>query len=175
MISQVYIAQKDFDLAVKDSSIGFLCEMFNLVSLLDELADALDGTKKQNLLDIHKAASKMASLHSQVVQRPPPQSLLPPITEQNEPSGSREHTDSLGIFDLPEIRSALDQNDYEVSFTLFGVSPSTCHVLRLHTYYFIAPTHRCNCTTGRWFGGGIPEVCQGWIRRAQNLAIPCSI
>jgi hypothetical protein len=39
---QVTIHLKRFDLKIKDEAVGFLLEMFNLASLLGELADELD-------------------------------------------------------------------------------------------------------------------------------------
>ncbi|KAG9310577.1 hypothetical protein JVU11DRAFT_9132 [Chiua virens] len=58
---EVAIAQKDFDLQTSSDSRQFLKELYNLQMKLDEMAEALDDDKKDDLKNIAKAAMLITS------------------------------------------------------------------------------------------------------------------
>ncbi|OJA17150.1 hypothetical protein AZE42_14038, partial [Rhizopogon vesiculosus] len=66
---QVHISQKDFDLATAEDAVTLLREMYNLVALVEQMAANLNAAKKNSLLRVKIAASKVISLSSKATQR----------------------------------------------------------------------------------------------------------
>ncbi|OAX31265.1 hypothetical protein K503DRAFT_787947 [Rhizopogon vinicolor AM-OR11-026] len=115
---QVHISQKDFDLTTAGGAVAFLREMYNLVALVEQMAANLDAAKKDNLLNVKMAASKVISLSSKATQRQPTLSALAPIPEGN---GDDETQDDLGVFGADDIQALLRRMNYKINFILFGV------------------------------------------------------
>ncbi|KAG1734454.1 uncharacterized protein EDB91DRAFT_1250976 [Suillus paluster] len=113
---QISIAQKDFKLTTADGVVAFLCEMYNLVAILEELAEHLDQGKEGSLSEVKDTASKLLSL-TMAKEREPVRLVLPPIPEG---SGNGQAQDDLGIFSADDIQVILRRMNYEINFILFG-------------------------------------------------------
>jgi len=92
--------------------------MYNLVALVEQMAANLDAAKKDNLLNVKMAASKVISLSSKATQRQPTLSALAPIPEGN---GDDETQDDLGVFGADDIQALLRRMNYKINFILFEV------------------------------------------------------
>jgi hypothetical protein len=116
--SQVSISQKDFTLTTADGAVAFLREMYNLVAMVDILAENLDDAKKDILCEVKTAAAKVISLTSQAKQKKTGGTTLPSI-----PEGDRgdEAQDDLGVFGADDIQAILTRMNYKINFILVAV------------------------------------------------------
>ncbi|KAG1728288.1 uncharacterized protein EDB91DRAFT_1228495 [Suillus paluster] len=113
---QISIAQKDFKLTTADGAVAFLREMYNLVAILEELAEHLDQGKEGSLSEVKDAASKLLSL-TMAKEREPVRSVLPPIPEGG---GNGQAQGDLGVFSADDIQVILRRMNYKINFILFG-------------------------------------------------------
>jgi len=119
--SKVNIIKAVFDLGKRDDATRFLLEMFNMVAIIGELEQELDGKKKELLTTVKSYAAKLLSLHSTGGSVTKGEFLLPAIQEEDFVSGTEEE-DDLGVFNCEEVRSVLDSMGYEIGYIAFGVS-----------------------------------------------------
>ncbi|OBZ65087.1 hypothetical protein A0H81_14925 [Grifola frondosa] len=120
--SQVHIATQHFDLTNAHQAVVFLRELYNLATLINELARELDEGKTQKLKGIRQVASKMASLHTRRSSSSSPRttgSASSSINERDETS-EIEDEDDLGIFGSDEVRCVLDEMSYKAAWLAFG-------------------------------------------------------
>lgn len=94
--------------------------MFNLASLLGELADELDPDKRMQLNEITAAASKLRSLHSRGGRSVTKGSTLGTIDEDVATSGYEEE-DNLGVFGSHEVLDVLNEMSYKLTSVSFAV------------------------------------------------------
>jgi hypothetical protein len=114
---QVSIAQRDFDLTSKSEAVSFLCEMYNLATMLEDLAGKLDPQKKGRLSRIKANASKVISLNEMAKQnRSRSRSRattgsMTTVSESHEPGDAQ---DELGVFGADDIQAVLKAMNYKI-------------------------------------------------------------
>ena len=164
---QVSIARKYFDLSTANGVVTFLCEMYNLVAMLEELAKHIDKRKQDNLVKVHQDASKMISPTSKAKQARTYGSTLASIGEVD---GDQEPQDDLGVFGADDI---LKRMNYKINLTPAGVRVLTTSgdlIVMLYELFAVS-TDRLRVELYQQVRERIPEVCERRAKGDRNLAI----
>jgi hypothetical protein len=132
---------KDFDLTAANGAVTFLCEMYNLVAMLEELAKHLDRRKQDSLVKINQDPSKMVSLTSEAKQDRTGGSTLASIGEVDS---DEEPQDDLGVFGADDIQAILKRMNYKINRIPAGVRVlTTSGNVILTLYKFLAVSTDC--------------------------------
>ena len=110
--------QKDYDLSDRtgDDVVDFLREMFNLSTLVRQLANELDNKKVEELDKIKRASNGMLSLHTPGSHPPARSQNMTTISE-----GDEDNSNDGQIFNDPQVQSVLAQMNCRINFVNYEV------------------------------------------------------
>jgi len=94
--------------------------MYNLATMLEDLADKLDPHKKGHLNNIKATASKVISL-DEMAKQTRPRSRSRATTASASEEEDREPGDDLGVFGADDVQDVVAAVHYKLDFVLFGV------------------------------------------------------
>ena len=169
---QVFISQKDFNLNTADDAVAFLCEMYNLADMLEELAGNLDREKAQKLSQVNIAAAKVISLTAKAKQKRTAGTDF--MSSIGEDDADDEAQDDLGVFGADDIQAVLKRMNYKINFVVFGVCVfrTSENVILINQIHLAVSAHCLSVACYSRVREGIPEVREGRSEGNWNLAIP---